>query len=489
MTDTTPPKPSRQPDEVPRRDLLDMPAEIAAGEAPPPEPERFERLIAKIYKQTRKTRRKNAAANRDEETRALQRRQAQADRERNRREERALIDATFMSAIHDGTAVEQATQGESPGRTARMRPCYTCPNRYDQVDGFYHMLCPECAALNLARRNKSVDLHGRIALVTGGRIKIGYQTALKLLRNGAHVVVTTRFARDAALRYQAEADFAAWGDRLEIFALDFTNLPAVCRFADAMGAHLPHLDILINNAAQSVRRQTDFYQKEIALEHGALDALPAPAQALLGKWDQETRHAAPFTLPPHPVPESNETNRVPITEVAVDRHGQPIDRREQHSWTYRLDEVPPGEMVEVLFVNSAAPAMLTGRLKPLLLRAPTPDRYVVNVGGLDGRFHSYSKNEKHPHVNMSKAALNMMTRTVAQDWERSGIYMTSVDTGWVSHEGRYATLEKLAEKGFRPPLDEEDGAARILDPVFRGCDAEPEYLHGVLLRNYAVALW
>lgn len=138
---------------------------------------------------------------------------------------------------------------------------------------------------------------------------------------------------------------------------------------------------------------------------------------------------------------------------------------------------------------NAAPAMLTGRLKPLLQRAPAQDRYVVNVGGLDGRFHSYSKNEKHPHVNMSKAALNMMTRTVAQDWARAGIYMTSVDTGWVSHEGRYATLEKLAEKGFRPPLDEEDGAARILDPVFRGRGDEPEHLFGVLLRNYEVTLW
>ncbi len=476
-------------EKVRRQDLLAMLAEIAAGECLPPEPERFERLIAKIYKQTRKTRRKQAAANRDEDTRALQRRQAKADRERNRREERALIDATIMSAIHDGTAVEQETQGESPGRTARMRPCYTCPNRYDQVDSFYHMLCPECAALNLAQRTKRVDLHGRIALVTGGRIKIGYQTALKLLRNGARVVVTTRFARDAALRYQAEADFATWGDRLEIFALDFTNLPAVCRFADTMNTHLPHLDILINNAAQSVRRQTAFYQKEIALERGALEALPAPAQALLGDWDRDNRPATPFALPPHPVAEPNNNLEAPITEVDVDRHGQPIDRREQHSWTYRLDEVPPGELVEVLFVNSAAPAMLTGRLKPLLRRSPAQDRYVVNVGGLDGRFHSYSKNEKHPHVNMSKAALNMMTRTVAQDWARAGIYMTSVDTGWVSHEGPYATLEKLAEKGFRPPLDEEDGAARILDPVFRGCSNEPEHLFGVLLRNYDVTLW
>lgn len=115
-------------------------------------------------------------------------------------------------------------------------------------------------------------------------------------------------------------------------------------------------------------------------------------------------------------------------EIEVDRHRQPIDRREEHRWTYRLDEVPPGELVEVLFGNSAAPVMLTGHLKPLLQRAPARDRYLVHVGGLDGRFHSYSKNEKHPHVNMSKAALNMMTRTVAQDRARTGIYMTSVDT-------------------------------------------------------------
>lgn len=470
----------------PWRQCLDLLAQTAAGEATPPDPEQFERLIAKIYKQTRKKRRKQAREQSDEKTNAQRRRQSREDRTRNRVEEQALIDTTVMAAIHDG--VEESVAGESPGRTARLRPCYTCPKRYDEVHGFYHMLCPDCAALNLEKRRRCEDLHGRVALVTGGRIKIGYQTALKLLRDGARVVVTTRFPRDAAMRYQGEKDFSDWGDRLEIYGLDFTDLPAVLRFADAMNRSLPQLDILINNAAQSVRRLPSFFQKELALERGDLAALPKQARALLGRWEVSEYPAQALEPPILSERERRALAQPPVQDVAVDRHGQPLDRRQEHSWTYSLDEVPPGELVEVLFVNSAAPALLTGRLKPLMERSVYADRYVVNIGGLDGRFESYSKNEKHPHVNMSKAALNMITRTSAQEWVRSGIYMTSVDTGWISHEGPFANLERMASIGFRPPLDEVDGAARTLDPVYQGVAGGERWV-GVLLRNYRPSPW
>ncbi|MDP2390351.1 MAG: SDR family NAD(P)-dependent oxidoreductase, partial [Acidobacteriota bacterium] len=139
------------------------------------------------------------------------------------------------------------------------RVCYVCKEPYSQLHHFYDQLCPACAETNFAARTELADLRGRVALLTGGRVKIGYQAGLKLLRCGAHLIVTTRFPRNAAERYAQEPDFADWGDRLEIYGLDLRHIPSVEAFCRDMNATRERLDFIINNACQTVRRPPEFY--------------------------------------------------------------------------------------------------------------------------------------------------------------------------------------------------------------------------------------
>ena len=163
--------------------------------------------------------------------------------------------------------------------------CYVCKQKFSAVHPFYDQLCPPCAAFNLAKRAESADLRGRVALLTGGRVKIGYQAGIKLLRAGARLIVTTRFPRDSALRYAAEADFAEWGDRLEVFGLDPRHTPSVEAFCHHVADRYERLDFIVNNACQTVRRPADFYRHMMERENASADAMPARARAVLGEYE------------------------------------------------------------------------------------------------------------------------------------------------------------------------------------------------------------
>lgn len=354
----------------------------------------------------------------------------------------------------------------------RARRCYVCKQHYRAVDRAYPLMCQPCAAGNTARRTARCDLRGRRALVTGGRIKIGYQTALKLLRDGADVIVTTRFPHDAARRFAAEADAGDWRGRLRVHGVDFLDLPAVAGLVDAVTARWGHLDILVNNAAQTISRPFEYHRSLRAAEQEALRAAHA---------------AAPFPLVPAaqvPAPRST-VDFFPLGEV--DETGEPLDLRPVNSWVLHLHEVTPREWMEVQVVNAFVPFLLTARLRPLMLASPHPDRYVVNVSAMEGSFSRRSKTGRHPHTNMAKAGLNMLTRTIAGDYARDGIHVTSVDTGWVTDERPQGTKEAFHEAGFRVPLDAVDGAARVYDPIVRGVHGDR--ISGVFLKDYQVVPW
>ncbi len=437
----------------------------ALGDQPDaaPDPERLGRLVARLYRKTRRRRRKAGALDR-------------------REQDRALIERTGRVRAVPRIELTQSEQPETLPAAERLRSrsrrCYICKGRYREVHPFYHLLCPPCARLNEAKRHQRADLAGRRAIVTGGRIKIGYQTALKLLRDGAEVLVTTRFPTEAALRYAREPDFDAWRDRLRIERLDLRDLPTVLAFADRLVAELPALEILINNAAQTVRRAPDYCAEAEALERTGLEALPANIRLVLGVdpvrgLPGEAVGAGAIAL-----------ERIPaIPDPGV----EPPDHREANSWTARLAEVAPVELLEVLLINATAPFVLIGRLRPLFVRSRFPDRYIVNVAGLDGQFGRSTKTDRHPHVNMSKAALNMITRTSADDYARDGIWMNSVDVGWVTHEGAYSTRLRRRAEGFVPPLDEVDGAARIYDPIVLGVNGHREF--GRFYKDYRPTAW
>jgi len=431
---------------------------------------------------------------------------------------RGILPQDVPPSDDDERLAEARRAGASPGEV-EPRACYICKAPYTQVHAFYDRLCPACGDFNHAKRTELADLRGRVALLTGGRVKIGYQAGLKLLRCGARLLVTTRFPRDAAQRYAREPDFAEWGDRLEVFGLDLRHTPSVEAFCHHLLETRDRLDYIVNNACQTVRRPPDFYAHMMELERAALEAMPEPVRRLLGAYEglrgyrllpegpgnggaalpagtPEERaavlagltHAAALSQVPL-LPEEQRAQRDLFPEGRLDQDLQQVDLRSHNSWRMLLAEVPTVELLEVQLVNAIAPFVLNARLKPLLLRTPERDRHIVNVSAMEGQFYRSFKTTRHPHTNMAKAALNMLTRTSAADYAQDGIHMNSVDTGWVTDEDpAEIAARKTAEHRFHPPLDIVDGGARIVDPIVDGVNTG-RHVWGQFLKDYRPTPW
>ncbi|MCE9582364.1 MAG: SDR family oxidoreductase [Planctomycetes bacterium] len=396
------------------------------------------------------------------------------------------------------------------------RACYVCKEKYTRVHHFYDGMCGTCGDFNYTKRFQTADLHGRTAYITGARLKIGYQAGLMLLRAGARLIVSTRFPHDAARRYAGEPDFGTWGDRLRVHGLDLRHSPSVEIFARYLLQTESRLDVLVSNAAQTVRRPVGFYAHLLDREsigwkdlsatertildghYACLSAIGSPAAAAsdvraLTSWDAGTtgmglRDSARLSQL-RMTYDDQTCGRDVFPAGRLDADLQQVDLRKMNTWRMTLADVPTPELLEVLLINAVAPFILAARLKPLMLKAGTGAVHVVNVSAMEGIFSRGTKTDKHPHTNMAKASLNMMTRTSAQDYARDGIWMNAVDTGWVTDEDPIAdTLRKQEEHDFQPPLDVVDGAARILDPLFNGLNTG-FHAYGQFFKDYKSSAW
>jgi len=409
----------------------------------------------------------------------------------------------------EGLPLVSEAKGATAGTLIEPRACYICKESYRQVDAFYHQLCPDCAAFNHARRDARTDLSGRRALLTGGRAKIGMYIALRLLRDGADTTITTRFPNDAVRRFRAMEDSDEWFERLHIVGIDLRDPRQVVDLADSIAAKGP-LDILINNACQTVRRTPEAYAPLIKAEleelppgpvpdvetfapHGSHHLEPAHQEAggaqLAGQADP-TSHWAPT---PHAITAMALTAGSADFDLidsgrAIDAGGLIPDVVDTNSWIQTVNQVDPIELLEVQLCNMTAPFILISRLRDSLGKSPARRTYVVNVSAMEGQFSRGYKGPGHPHTNMAKAALNMLTRTSAQEMlETDGILMTAVDTGWITDERPHTMKKRLADDGFHAPLDLVDGAARVYDPIIRG--EQGEDIHGVFLKDYKPSPW
>jgi NAD(P)-dependent dehydrogenase (short-subunit alcohol dehydrogenase family) len=468
------------------------------------------------------------------------------------------------AAAGGGMSVVSASSSATLQSLINPISCYICHKPYVELHFFYHQLCPACAAFNYAKREEKANMQGKVCLVTGGRTKIGYRSALKLLRCGSRVVVTTRFPHDAAVRFAAEKDCNKWLEKLDIYGLDFRDLRRLEEFCSYLQITYERLDVIINNACQTIRRPPAYYQHLISdevqyAEEGQTSAAAnksicdanakinkilekqtvfstvqsecfnATQQMKLqnknsssgagndGKVDVNDGIKALSSLATvaeiHQKPvKANGLNSVQLSQLIVapgddcadtklfpsgslDVNKQQVDLRKHNSWTMKLDEVSTPELAEVFAINTMAPTILNSRLKGMMQRFPDALKFIVNVSAMEGKFYRF-KSERHPHTNMAKAALNMLTRTSAQDYIKSNIHMTSVDTGWINDEKPIDLAVKHEKKHkFQTPLDEIDAAARVLDPVIGPLNAldrgevgvEPPW--GVFLKDYMKCEW
>ena len=407
----------------------------------------------------------------------------------------------------------------------KPKNCYVCKEDFLKLHFFYDAMCPACAEFNYAKRFQSARLDGWTAVITGSRLKIGYHAALKMLRAGARVIATTRFPHDSALRYSKEPDFAEWRERLHVHGLDLRHSPSVEIFTRYLNTRFDKLDILINNAAQTVRRPVGFYKHLLEFESLSWRELPAElrpilqahedCKAALVSGDQlhldgpeerpdstglatlgETsgagmgiRASAALSQVRYTYDDA-QSGRDVFPEGKTDADLQQVDLRTQNSWRMALADVPTPEMLEVQLVNAVAPFILCSKLKPLMLRDPTGDRpHRQRLG--DGR-HFFARHQdrqapahEHGQGRAEHDDADRPRRTTRHD----GIFMNAVDTGWVTDEDpRRTPRASASEHDFQPPLDIVDGAARVCDPFFAGL-ISGEHVWGKFLKDYKAGSW
>ncbi|MBZ5738113.1 SDR family NAD(P)-dependent oxidoreductase [Nocardioides mangrovi] len=427
--------------------------------------------------------------------------------------DRAITEATATGSpmrIDDetqGIPLVSTAPGAFAGELINPRGCYICKSDYTLVDAFYHYLCPSCAAMSHAKRGQGTDLTGRRALLTGGRAKIGMYIALRLLRDGAHTTITTRFPHDAVRRFSALEDSADWIDRLTIVGIDLRDPTQVISLADEVAAAGP-LDILINNACQTVRRTPGSYRPLVEAERAPLptgvrlpeivsfdhisDAHPAAIAGTLKQHavaHHETPAHTPASITALALQAGHASLEAHLAGTAVDAGGLLPDIQVNNSWTQTVDQVDPLELLEVQLCNATAPFLLISRLRASMRQSPARRTYVVNVSAMEGQFGGRRyKGAGHPHTNMAKAALNMLTRTSAGEmFETDRILMNAVDTGWITDERPHADKLRIAAEGWHAPLDLVDGAARVYDPIVRGEAGED--LYGHFLKDFQPSPW
>ena len=468
-------------------------------------------------------------------------------------ESKASDHESIGTSLHTQFSSDHSTNPQKSLHTKRQ--CYTCKARFSILHHFYAQFCENCAAVNWRMREFSVDLNGKVALLTGSRVKIGFETGLKLLRAGATLIATSRFPADTHKRYAREDDYESWKHKLHIHAVDLRDVFGLERFCQMLIETLPRLDIVVNNACQTVRRPVSYYthllpaerQLELAMagkisnssrgdENGTCSDTVPPT--LTGHAEHVLRERATRGVTtnisdctprlmtdgddlasdvanvdhdlffPSPAQLSqlkladDDQYTLPVMG-ALDVNGQQIDLRTNNSWRLKLDEVELPELTEVFAINAMAPFILNARLQPLLEKSargessvgttgqpPRGKAFIVNVSAMEGKFYRH-KTPNHPHTNMAKAALNMMTRTVAAELaETHGIYMTAVDTGWINDENPREIAARIAKAHeFQTPIDEVDAAARVLHPVFHGFTQNTEPLRGVFLKDYVATEW
>ena len=294
--------------------------------------------------------------------------------------------------------------------------CYGCGKDVKTFHSNYIYSCLKCGKKFELNRYYYTSQVGKTAIVSGARTKLGHQICLKILRAGATVFGTTRYPDKAISIYESYPDYSTWKDRLVLYALDLDTVnqtEIIETFVKTLNGR--PVDILVNCAAQTIRCR------------------------------EKTPH-------------------ISLDKESQNRYGDAkyVENTEVNSWNMRLGDYTQQEMEELFRVNAIAPVMLTQGLLPLLLKSKKP--YILNVHAKEGLFNVH-KTGKHIHSNMAKSALHMFTRCVASDYPDISIH--GCDPGWISID----EYDLDGSPWLIPPLDEIDGAARVLYPLWKNLNS------------------
>lgn len=422
-----------------------------------PDNQLFSGLITKIHKQAKKkSKRENYLQKKEADLAVLQ---------SSIISKNALAN---MTLYYDDEPVKQRFS-----QLQLEKNCYACNSKYSMAHSFYNRLCPTCSGLNYKNRFKEIDLTNRNVILTGGRVKIGYATALKFLRANANLTLTTRFPAIALSQLQKEKDYDQWKDNLKVYGLDLRNLKAVKEFIEHYVSENKCLDILINNAAQTIKYTDQYYLPILQSEQKLLKIYKSNPSLSMNKTDVISKKML------------SDAKEI---KTKLNRFGNPIDDRNKNSWNSTLEEISMTEILEVNLINQISPYLLIKELSPLMKKSSFKYKFIVNVTSSEGQFSYDNKTIFHPHTNMTKAALNMLTRTSAKEYQNYNILMSAVDVGWVSTGAKEDLRKKQFEVGYIPPLDSVDGASRIMHPIIEAIENE-NLIVGKLIKNYKEEIW
>jgi NAD(P)-dependent dehydrogenase (short-subunit alcohol dehydrogenase family) len=350
--------------------------------------------------------------------------------------------------------------------------CYSCKKCYDNdiYIETYESLCIKCAQENYINKNLKANLSGMSFLVTGGRVKLGFSSTLKLLRMGAKVVITTRYPHFAMRNYQSESDYESWKNNLIIIKCDFTKLEEIYSMLDLLDSYT--FNGIINNACQTIKASSLYYETVGKIEDGLESNMIENNSSVLES--QVVAYGKPSIIPVlnNTVYSTELANFTLGTKTNVFRDVQDIPH--SNSWDKKIEEISPGEIVECTLINQLVPTLIINKLKPKL-QSP---KFIINVTSFEGSFNK-NKNDKHAHTNMCKASMNMLIRTLSEDPDKD-LYVYAINPGYVS--GVCPQLSKYT-------IGLDDGASRIIYPIVRLKLGHPLTKDYLLMHNYKPALW
>ncbi|KAF8078304.1 hypothetical protein FPV67DRAFT_1603874 [Lyophyllum atratum] len=413
----------------------------------------------------------------------------------------------WSTQLHISSSLVPPARRKEDQKQHKSSKCYICLFLLTSAHPLYPALCVPCGNFNTASSALSLppqfNLISKTALVTGARVNLGYHVALRLLRCGCSVVITTRYPHDAEVRYLAESDSEAWKDRLCIVGADFRTAKDVFALVGVVKGRLrdwgtEKLDLLINNAAQTLTDQAETEVKSgereqqlrlqgtgnLVIDAGYQPRLRGGIGAI--KYDFHDHHHIDG------LPSVDDT-----TKAVLDEENRELIKPVKSSWTQKLNEIPYEDVISAHSINTFVPLILMRELLPIMSlpsvspspspssASAKPSAYIINVSSREGipecRPSHRAKAGHHVHTNMSKAALNMLTETEAGEaWRSARVAVNSVDPGYMSADPEWMEMSGLSDKNC--PIGWEDGAARVLWPVAMGEKGTPVW--GRFLKHF-----